>query len=158
MSEQEPSGEYLFLQFGDKKFECIPERTSIFIHGPAHRDYDHIFIVQDIEGNEPEDEAGYAFFREVVGNFDEFVGELRKRNYTFVEKEEVSNFDKEMYQAYFNRDPLPIVEELPRYELTDRLEELVQKFGRALTNMPTDLLYDEITTPTNRPYPERWID
>lgn len=159
MSEQEPHEEHLFLQFGETKYECVPERTSIYLHGEEHKGYDHIFIIQDNEDSDPEDDVGFAFFREVVGNFDEFVTELRRRDFAFVEKQEVSNFDKEMYYQYFGRyEPLPPVVEPKTYELTDRLEELVQKFGRALTNMPTDLLYDEITSDHGRPHPERWID
>lgn len=48
--------------------------------------------------------------------------------------------------------------ELPNtYELTDRHEETVRKFGETLINMPNELFWDNIEAEQPRPYPERWI-
>lgn len=49
--------------------------------------------------------------------------------------------------------------ELPKtYELTDRHEALIEKFGQTVMNMPADLLYDEITDMNQpKPHPQRWI-
>ena len=47
---------------------------------------------------------------------------------------------------------------LQRYELTRRHEELLGTFGRTLTNMPDELLWDELHGEHDRKHPDRWID
>ena len=47
---------------------------------------------------------------------------------------------------------------LTRYELTPRHEQLLASFGRTLTAIPDDLLWDSLTSEHQREYPERWID
>ena len=49
--------------------------------------------------------------------------------------------------------------ELPRtYELTNRHEALIQKFGEALLSMPDQMLYEGFHDETDNPYPQKWID
>lgn len=49
--------------------------------------------------------------------------------------------------------------ELPKtYELTNRHEALVHKFGEALMAMPDEIFWDNIEAETDRPYNEKWID
>ena len=47
---------------------------------------------------------------------------------------------------------------LQRYELTQRHEELLGTFGQTLTNIPDELLWDELHGDHDRKYPDRWID
>jgi hypothetical protein len=45
-----------------------------------------------------------------------------------------------------------------RYDLTPRHERLLQSFGETLSNIPDDLLWDELRTDHHREHPERWTD
>ena len=47
---------------------------------------------------------------------------------------------------------------LQRYELTQRHEELLGTFGQTLSNIPDELLWDELHGDHDRKYPDRWID
>lgn len=47
---------------------------------------------------------------------------------------------------------------LQRYELTRRHEELLGTFGDTLTNIPDELLWDELRSDHDRRHPDRWID
>ena len=47
---------------------------------------------------------------------------------------------------------------LERYELTQRHEELLGSFGTTLSNIPDDLLWDELHGDHDRKHPDRWID
>ncbi len=47
---------------------------------------------------------------------------------------------------------------LERYELTQRHEELLGAFGDTLTNIPDELLWDELGSEHDRRHPDRWID
>lgn len=47
---------------------------------------------------------------------------------------------------------------LHRYELTQRHEDLLGSFGDTLTNIPDDLLWDELESDHDRRHPDRWID
>lgn len=129
MNEHEPRQDpEVTISFGETEYSCTPENTSIYTHGALHRDYDHIFLVQN--DNPDEEQAGVAFFRETIENFDEVMDMMHQRNFSFVDKEVVSNFDKEMYQAYFGRDPKPA--ELPTSPLTPRQEKMVSFLAYAL--------------------------
>lgn len=152
MSERKPEEDNVYIEFNNVSFECTQEGTSVYLHEGAHSVYDHIFVEHQ---NDPEEEeAGIAIFREMVENFDETVQLMRDRNFSFVEKPEASNFDQEMYVSYFGHAPLTT--EAPPYALTERLEELVHHFGQTLLNMPDALLYDELTSPHERPHNELW--
>lgn len=43
------------------------------------------------------------------------------------------------------------------YELTDRHEALIHRFGEAIVAMPPELFWDNIEAETDKPYPLRWI-
>lgn len=61
--------------------------------------------------------------------------------------------DEETYQGWLRVNNI----ELPKsYELTDRHEAIIHKFGEAVLNMPDQLLYDGFHDETDRPYPNRW--
>ena len=47
---------------------------------------------------------------------------------------------------------------LQRYELTQRHEELLDSFGHTLSNIPDELLWDEMQGDHDRKHPDRWID
>jgi hypothetical protein len=47
---------------------------------------------------------------------------------------------------------------LERYELTQRHEDLLGTFGKTLTNIPDELLWDELRSDHDRKHPDRWID
>ena len=47
---------------------------------------------------------------------------------------------------------------LQRYELTQRHEDLLGSFGDTLSNIPDDLLWDELRGDHDRRHPDRWID
>ena len=47
---------------------------------------------------------------------------------------------------------------LERYELTQRHEELLGAFGDTLSNIPDDLLWDELRSDHDRRHPDRWVD
>lgn len=47
---------------------------------------------------------------------------------------------------------------LERYELTQRHEELLGAFGDTLSNIPDELLWDELRSDHERRHPDRWID
>ena len=47
---------------------------------------------------------------------------------------------------------------LERYELTQRHEDLLDAFGSTLTNIPDELLWDELHDDHDRRHPDRWID
>ena len=47
---------------------------------------------------------------------------------------------------------------LERYELTQRHEDLLGAFGDTLTNIPDELLWDELRSEHDRKHPDRWID
>ena len=47
---------------------------------------------------------------------------------------------------------------LERYELTQRHEELLGAFGDTLTNIPDELLWDELRGEHDRKHPDRWTD
>lgn len=129
MSEQEPDRRRnIIIIFGETQYECSPENTAIYLHEGFDKHYDHIFLIENT--NPDEEEAGVAFFRELIENFDEVVGFMRDREYSFVEKESVANFDKEMYRHYFGRDPL--VPEPTPLELTPRQERVVEYLGHLL--------------------------
>jgi hypothetical protein len=49
-------------------------------------------------------------------------------------------------------------EVLQRYELTRRHEDLLDTFGETLTNIPDDLLWDELRGDHDRKHPDRWVD
>lgn len=154
--EQDPHARSVFLEFGDTSYELTPETTCIYLHEGDDIGYDHIFM--EVETDPEQEAAGVAFFRECIGNFDEVVGFLRDRDYAFVEKQTVSNFDKEMYHNYFGQDHYPPnIYRVPTYELTDRHERLIRAFGEALLNIPEDLFWDGIENDTERPYPEKWV-
>ncbi len=44
------------------------------------------------------------------------------------------------------------------YELTPRHEQLLDSFGRTLSSIPDDLLWDGLQGAHERPLPERWTD
>lgn len=44
------------------------------------------------------------------------------------------------------------------YELTNRHEAIIRKFGDTIMNMPPEIFWDNIEAPTEKPYPLRWID
>lgn len=46
----------------------------------------------------------------------------------------------------------------PTYELTNRHEATVRKFGDALLAIPDELFWDNIEAETDRPHPQKWID
>ena len=52
----------------------------------------------------------------------------------------------------------PAGDVLQRYELTQRHEELLGSFGSTLSNIPDDLLWDELHGDHDRRHPDRWID
>ena len=55
--------------------------------------------------------------------------------------------------------PMPVTGDvLERYELTQRHEELLDSFGDTLTNIPDELLWDELRGDHDRRHPDRWID
>ena len=160
MSEIQPENYNIYITFGQTTYECTPDNTSVYTHEGDDKDYDHIFLV---ESTDPEEaEAGVAFFRETISNFDDVIELMRQRNYSFVEKETVSNFDREMYHAYFGKDHLPphqqrSIDSVRSYELTERHEELIRAFGASLLNIPEDLFWDGMEGETDRPYPNRWV-
>ena len=47
---------------------------------------------------------------------------------------------------------------LERYELTQRHEDLLGAFGDTLSNIPDELLWDELRSDHDRKHPDRWID
>ena len=48
--------------------------------------------------------------------------------------------------------------ELPKvYELTNRHEALIHKFGETLLNIPDSLFWDSIEADPGTPYPLRWV-
>ncbi len=47
---------------------------------------------------------------------------------------------------------------LQRYELTRRHEDLLDSFGDTLSNIPDDLLWDELRSEHDRRHPDRWVD
>ena len=153
MSEKEPKPEKAYIQIGNERIELDRDTTSIFLHGERHKAYDHIYIVGDETGEEEED--GVLIFRELVDNFDDFVGKLRGLNFTFIVKVEAAEQDVETYHAYFNRDPLA---EPKTYPLNHRQETLIKKLGETMAAMPDDLLYDELTSEHGHPHPDRWAE
>lgn len=44
------------------------------------------------------------------------------------------------------------------YELTNRHEAIIHKFGKTVLAMPDQMLYDGFHDPTDKPYPLRWND
>ncbi len=49
--------------------------------------------------------------------------------------------------------------ELPKtYELTDRHEAIIRKFGENLLAVPDDIFWDNIEADPGKPYPLKWID
>lgn len=148
--------ENVYLEFQSTEFECTPEATCVYLHEGAHQVFDHIFIQHQNDPNEPD--AGIAFFRESLENFDETVEMMRERGFAFVEKDLVSNFDKEIYVAYFGHEPDLYSHLVKQYELTDRHERLVKHFGETMLAMPDDLLYDELTSGHNHPHTEMWTN
>lgn len=153
---QEPEPEprpKAYIEFGEDRVELEHDKTSVYIHGEEYRDYDHIFVASDATGEE--EEGGLIFFREVVANFDQLAAGLKRLGYIFITKGAVTEADKELYRAYFDRDPLLPIK---TYELNPRHEELIKKFGELIIAMPADLLYSEVTDEHNRPHPERWTD
>lgn len=49
--------------------------------------------------------------------------------------------------------------ELPKtYELTDRHEATIRKFGENLLAIPDEVFWDNIEAETDRPFPQKWID
>lgn len=134
MSEHEPCPEgIVYLEFGKNTFECRAETTAVYVHGAADRAFDHIFL--QVETPENEEQGGVAFFRECIENFDEVLGYMRQRSFEFIENEKVSNFDHEMYLAYFGREPQPAV--IPEPEMpyiTPRQNRIVEFLGYLLEN------------------------
>ena len=49
-------------------------------------------------------------------------------------------------------------EALQQYELTRRHEDLLGTFGTTLSNIPDDLLWDELRSDHDRRHPDRWVD
>ena len=49
-------------------------------------------------------------------------------------------------------------EALQQYELTRRHEDLLDAFGTTLSNIPDDLLWDELHGDHDRKHPDRWVD
>ena len=47
---------------------------------------------------------------------------------------------------------------LEAYELTQRHEDLLGAFGDTLSNIPDELLWDELRSEHDRKHPDRWID
>ncbi len=43
------------------------------------------------------------------------------------------------------------------YELTDRHEAIIRKFGETILAIPDDLFWDTIEDDTQKPYPQKWI-
>lgn len=77
----------------------------------------------------------------------------RQNGLTVLEEEDYA--DQEIYQAWMSVNDLKLPE---TYELTDRHEELIRKFGETMLGMPADLLYDELTDINQpKPHPQRWI-
>jgi hypothetical protein len=54
--------------------------------------------------------------------------------------------------------PAGAADVLQRYELTRRHEDLLDAFGDTLSNIPDDLLWDELRGDHDRKHPDRWID
>lgn len=52
----------------------------------------------------------------------------------------------------------PAGDVLQRYELTRRHEQLLDSFGDTLSNIPDDLLWDELHGEHDRKHPDRWVD
>ena len=57
-----------------------------------------------------------------------------------------------------NTAPAGQADVLQRYELTQRHEDLLGSFGTTLSNIPDDLLWDELRGDHDRRHPDRWID
>lgn len=47
---------------------------------------------------------------------------------------------------------------LERFELTQRHEDLLGAFGDTLSNIPDELLWDELRSDHDRKHPDRWIE
>jgi hypothetical protein len=150
--EDEPDSRTVYIEFPSGTYECDPERTTVYLHQGEHRVFDHIFVVNKTDPDVPE--SGLAFFREVITNFDETITMMQDRQFAFVDKKKATEHDQQAYREYFNMDPL--LKEVPSYDLTPRMESLVQRFGTAMLNMPPDMLYEELTTPHDRPHTEKW--
>lgn len=77
----------------------------------------------------------------------------RENGLKVVEDEDYA--DQNIYRSWLEVNEITLPE---TYELTDRHEELIRKFGETMLNMPDDLLYDEITDFNQpKPHPQRWI-
>lgn len=63
--------------------------------------------------------------------------------------------DQNIYRSWLELNDIVLP---PTYELTDRHEALIKKFGETMLAMPDDLLYDEITDFNHpKPHPQRWV-
>lgn len=128
MSERMPDNREVILKFENAEVRLHPDTTTVYVHEGFDSAYDHVFYVPETD---PEKEQiGHPFFREKIENFDEVLGFMRERGYTFITNEDASNFDKEMYRDIIGRDPL--LPEPETYELTPRQERLVEYLGYVL--------------------------
>lgn len=50
------------------------------------------------------------------------------------------------------------MERIETYELTNRHEAIIHRFGEIILAMPDQMLYDGFHDETNKPYPQKWID
>lgn len=82
----------------------------------------------------------------------ETIQDARDNNLVVIEDEPYA--EPEIYDAWIRVNGI----ELPKtYELTDRHEEIIRKFGETLLNIPPDLLIDGFESEHSRPYPMRWV-
>jgi hypothetical protein len=118
MSEQEPRRRPVDLRFGERVVRCEWHNTTLFIHGEADQKYDHIFLVQN--PNPEEAEEGFVYFRQQFPQFDSLLDMFRHEGYTFIEKETVTDGDREVYEKHYGEDEPEPAPEVVFEELTPR--------------------------------------
>lgn len=82
----------------------------------------------------------------------ETLAEARNNDITVLETEDYA--DQNIYLTWCGLMGI----ELPKsYELTNRHEAIIRKFGETLLNIPDDLLMDGFESDHEKPYPQKWI-
>lgn len=80
------------------------------------------------------------------------LNEARANGLHVIEDEDYA--DQDIYESWFEAEGLVAPKE---FELTDRQETIMRKFGDALMQIPDSLFWDNIEAETGKPYTNRWV-
>lgn len=184
---QEPTE--IQFSLGKHEFSFTPaDAPRVFTHEDPQ--YDHLFYVSKWHNGQPKEALMFfrELFEQHGIDMDEMLELFIDEDVQLVPQVTPTDFDVDMYEQWsetkrnhpitINILPSDVEDEptipprrqiavnhsthspVPTYELTDRHEDIIQRFGKSLheiTERYPVWFWQEMNEPHDRPYPNRWV-